>query len=202
MFLFKDLWTEVIIYVFNLLNKRRVALWPAGRVCRSLLVDLLFPHGRLEHGLYSGQQTHPHLMDSWWQKMSTIQRCHIYLDVILPSKQFLATKVLLQHWNHIKPYTPSLYSFWINAGATYVLTLCRPMMKATLRLQGLMKLDQLVSKVMWSPFWQRKRTGECSNGDCPAYFNTTQSMMRKKNEDKWDTEFVTAYYTGRSLGFS
>lgn len=30
----------------------------------------------------------------------------------------------------------------------YVLTLWRPMIKATLRLQGLTKLDQLVSKVM------------------------------------------------------
>lgn len=34
------------------------------------------------------------------------------------------------------------------AFATYALTLCRPMMKATLRLQGLTKLDQLVSRVM------------------------------------------------------
>lgn len=62
---------------------------------------------------------------------------------------------------------------------SYVLTLCRPMMKATLRLHGFMKLDQLVSKVTWSPFWQRRRTGEWSNGDWPAYFSTTQNKKRK-----------------------
>lgn len=39
-------------------------------------------------------------------------------------------------------------------------TLCLPMTKETLRLQGLTKLDQLVSMVMYSPFLAHKRIEE------------------------------------------
>lgn len=39
-------------------------------------------------------------------------------------------------------------------------TLCLPMTKDTLRLQGLTKLDQLVSMVMNSPFFAQKRIEE------------------------------------------
>lgn len=39
-------------------------------------------------------------------------------------------------------------------------TLCLPMTKETLRLQGLTKLDQLVSRVMYSPFFAQKRIEE------------------------------------------
>lgn len=46
------------------------------------------------------------------------------------------------------------------AGSTHTLTLCRPMMKEIFLLQGLMKLDQLVSNVMYSPFRVRNRRGE------------------------------------------
>lgn len=45
-------------------------------------------------------------------------------------------------------------------GGTYSLTLCLPMMKEIFLLQGLMKLDQLVSSVMYSPFRARNRSGE------------------------------------------
>ncbi|TNN43568.1 hypothetical protein EYF80_046231 [Liparis tanakae] len=48
-------------------------------------------------------------------------------------------------------------------------TLCLPMTKETLRLQGLTKLDQLVSMVTYSPFRAQKRIEEWSNGwpaDC------------------------------------
>lgn len=45
-------------------------------------------------------------------------------------------------------------------GGTYILTLCRPMMKEIFLLQGLMKLDQLVSSVMYSPLRARNRRGE------------------------------------------
>lgn len=54
---------------------------------------------------------------------------------------------------------------------THVLTLCRPTMKATLRLQGLTKEDQLVSMVRYSPFRAHIRRGECSKG-CPADWRT------------------------------
>lgn len=55
--------------------------------------------------------------------------------------------------------------------STHVLTLCRPTMKATLRLQGLTKEDQLVSMVRYSPFRAHIRRGECSKG-CPADWRT------------------------------
>lgn len=45
-------------------------------------------------------------------------------------------------------------------GGTHILTLCRPMMKEIFLLQGLMKLDQLVSSVMYSPLRARNRRGE------------------------------------------
>lgn len=43
---------------------------------------------------------------------------------------------------------------------THMRTLCRAMTKDTLRLQGLTKLDQLVSMVMYSPFRAQKRMDE------------------------------------------
>lgn len=43
---------------------------------------------------------------------------------------------------------------------THSLTLCLPMMKEIFLLQGLMKLDQLVSSVTYSPFRARNRSGE------------------------------------------
>ena len=46
------------------------------------------------------------------------------------------------------------------SGSTHTLTLCLPMMKEIFLLQGLMKLDQLVSSVMYSPFRARNRRGE------------------------------------------
>lgn len=54
---------------------------------------------------------------------------------------------------------------------TYVLTLWRPTMKATFLLQGLIKEDQEVSMVRYSPFRAHIRKGECSNG-CPANWRT------------------------------
>lgn len=45
-------------------------------------------------------------------------------------------------------------------GGTHSLTLCLPMMKEIFLLQGLMKLDQLVSSVTYSPFRARNRSGE------------------------------------------
>lgn len=56
---------------------------------------------------------------------------------------------------------------------THMRTLCRAMTKDTLRLQGLTKLDQLVSMVMYSPFRAQKRMDEWSNG-CPAYCKTME----------------------------
>lgn len=47
-----------------------------------------------------------------------------------------------------------------NPGSTHTLTLCLPMMKDIFLLQGLMKLDQLVSNVMYSPLRVRNRMGE------------------------------------------
>lgn len=47
-----------------------------------------------------------------------------------------------------------------HAGHTYIRTLCLPMTKDTLRLQGLTKLDQLLSTVMYSPFLAQKRIEE------------------------------------------
>lgn len=44
--------------------------------------------------------------------------------------------------------------------STHTLTLCLPMMKEIFLLHGLMKLDQLVSSVMYSPFRARNRMGE------------------------------------------
>lgn len=55
--------------------------------------------------------------------------------------------------------------------STYVRTLCRPTMKATFLLHGLIKDDQLVSTVRYSPLLARIRRGECSNG-CPANWRT------------------------------
>lgn len=52
-------------------------------------------------------------------------------------------------------------------------TLCLPITKETLRLQGLTKLDQLVSRMMYSPFRAQKRMDEWSNG-CPAYWRTAE----------------------------
>lgn len=45
-------------------------------------------------------------------------------------------------------------------GSTHTLTLCLPMMKEIFLLHGLMKLDQLVSRVTYSPFRARNRMGE------------------------------------------
>lgn len=50
---------------------------------------------------------------------------------------------------------------------TDVRTLWRPTMKATLRLQGLTKEDQLVSMVRYSPLRAHILKGAYSNG-CPA----------------------------------
>lgn len=50
---------------------------------------------------------------------------------------------------------------------TYVRTLWRPTMNATLRLQGLTKEDQLVSMVRYSPLRAHILNGAYSNG-CPA----------------------------------
>lgn len=50
-------------------------------------------------------------------------------------------------------------------------TLCLPITKDTLWLQGLTKLDQLVSRMTYSPFRAQNRTDEWSNG-CPAYCRT------------------------------
>lgn len=53
---------------------------------------------------------------------------------------------------------------------THMRTLCLPMIKETLRLQGLTKLDQLVSMMMYSPFRAQKRM-EWSKG-WPAFCKT------------------------------
>lgn len=52
---------------------------------------------------------------------------------------------------------------------THVRTLCLPITKEILLLQGLTKLDQLVSSTMYSPFRAQKRMDEGSMG-CPAYW--------------------------------
>lgn len=56
-------------------------------------------------------------------------------------------------------------------GISYVLTLWRPTMNATFRLQGLTKEDQLVSMVRYSPLRAHILRGENSNG-CPANWKT------------------------------
>lgn len=65
----------------------------------------------------------------------------------------------------------------VGPGSTYTLTLCRPMMKEILLLQGLMKLDQLESSVMYSPFRARNRMGEESKG-CPPACTTEKGSRR------------------------
>ncbi len=62
------------------------------------------------------------------------------------------------------------------SAATYVRTLWRPTMKATFLLQGLIKDDQLVSRVKYSPLCARMRRGEWSNG-CPANWRTDEGRM-------------------------
>lgn len=57
-------------------------------------------------------------------------------------------------------------------------TLCLPMTKDTLRLQGLTKLDQLVSMVMYSPLRAQKRI-EWSNG-WPAYCRTDETNKERR----------------------
>jgi len=52
-------------------------------------------------------------------------------------------------------------------------TLCVPMTKETLRLQGLTKLDQLVSRMMYSPFRAQNRKDVWSKG-WPADCRTTR----------------------------
>lgn len=47
---------------------------------------------------------------------------------------------------------------------THIRTLCLPITKETLRLQGLTKLDQLVSSMTYSPFRAQKRMDEWSKG--------------------------------------
>lgn len=55
-------------------------------------------------------------------------------------------------------------------------TLCLPITKETLRLQGLTKLDQLVSKMMYSPFLAQNLMDEWSNG-CPAHWRTAEEKQ-------------------------
>lgn len=65
---------------------------------------------------------------------------------------------------------------------THMRTLCLPITKETLRLQGLTKLDQLVSRVMYSPFRAQNRTDEWSNG-CPAYWRTIERQITRQLVD-------------------
>lgn len=69
-----------------------------------------------------------------------------------------------------------------NCAATYVRTLWRPTMKATFLLQGLMKDDQLVSRVRYSPLWARIRRGEWSNG-CPANWITDEERTKTRSKN-------------------
>lgn len=55
-------------------------------------------------------------------------------------------------------------------------TLCLPITKETLRLQGLTKLDQLVSKMMYSPFLAQNLMDEWSNG-WPAHWRTAEEKQ-------------------------
>ena len=72
------------------------------------------------------------------------------------------------------PVPPHAVCWWGSQGpraapcteSTHTLTLCLPMMKEIFLLHGLMKLDQLVSRVTYSPFRARNRMGEESKG-CP-----------------------------------
>lgn len=57
------------------------------------------------------------------------------------------------------PHT-SFFFFFDGHSFTYVLTLCLPIIKETFRLHGLMKLDQLVSRVTYSPFLVQNLIGE------------------------------------------
>lgn len=65
-----------------------------------------------------------------------------------------------------------------STGCTHILTLCLPMMKDTFRLQGLIKLDQLVSIVIYSPLRAQNRIGEKSKG-CPPYCRTKKKCFCK-----------------------
>lgn len=56
------------------------------------------------------------------------------------------------------------FPYMCASACTYMRTLCLPITKETLRLQGLTKLDQLVSMVMYSPFLAQKRMEDWSNG--------------------------------------
>lgn len=56
-------------------------------------------------------------------------------------------------------------------------TLCLPITKETLRLQGLTKLDQLVSSMMYSPFRAQKRMDEWSKG-WPAHWRTAEERVK------------------------
>lgn len=58
-------------------------------------------------------------------------------------------------------------------------TLCLPMTKETLRLQGLTKLDQLVSRMIYSPLRAQNLMDEWSNG-WPAYWRTAEKAKKKK----------------------
>lgn len=76
-------------------------------------------------------------------------------------------------------------------------TLCLPITKETLLLQGLTKLDQLVSSMMYSPFRAQKRMDECSKG-CPAYWRTAEKTVKTKSRCQ---QFFQAY-TGDSRSWS
>lgn len=56
---------------------------------------------------------------------------------------------------------------------THMRTLCLPMTKETLWLHGLTKLDQLVSRITYSPFCAQNLMDEWSNG-WPAYWRTAE----------------------------
>lgn len=81
---------------------------------------------------------------------------------------------------------------WINKHITlvnaYIRTLCLPITKDTLRLQGLTKLDQLVSRMMYSPFRAQNRMDEWSNG-CPAYWRT-EGKAQKYSQITVGTDFL------------
>lgn len=85
-----------------------------------------------------------------------------------------------------------LYDCYIkekNCAATYVRTLCRPTMKATFLLHGLMKDDQLVSRVRYSPLRARIRRGEWSNG-CPANWRTDEGRTKTRSMNSAAQKFT------------
>lgn len=116
---------------------------------------------------WSGPQTHPHSQGHC--ETEGFSKCYQqYWARLDTNKHYLS----LMFWGGLPlhkwqtPVTNSRYS-------THMRTLWRPMTKDTLRLQGLTKLDQLVSRVMYSPLRVQKRMEEWSKG-CPACCRTEQ----------------------------